>query len=98
MSRVTVHSNSTSLGSGPEGPPPPPKETPTGKKMTGDGAAPAVTVMVTSTVALPPFASWASTVTAYSDLLAASKVTPVPTATWPAPSMSKEEASAPERL
>ena len=95
MSRVTVHSKSSALGVGPEGPPPPP---PGGMKMIGGLIGLVETVMVTSTVALPPFASWASTVTAYSDLVAASKVTPAPTAIWPAPSMSKEEASAPERL
>ncbi len=56
MSRVTFHSKSTSLGLGPEGPPPPPP------MMIGGPTGPAVTVMVTSTVASPPFPSSAVTV------------------------------------
>ena len=58
MSRVTVHSKSTSLGVGPLGPlgPPPP---PRVLMITG----PAVTVMVTSTMAVSPCLSSAVTVT-----------------------------------
>ena len=58
---------------------------------------PAVTVMVTSTVAEAPSGSLASTMTAYSSFIAASNVTPMPTVIWPSLSMSKEDASAPER-
>ena len=58
MSRVTVHSNSISLGVGPEGPPPPP---PPNTIVGPTGCV--VTVMVTSTIARPPFSSFAATVT-----------------------------------
>ena len=65
--------------------------------MTGGSTGPAVTVMVTSTVAEANARSLASTVTAYSSFIAAANVTPMPTVIWPSLSMSKEDASAPER-
>ena len=61
---------------------------------------PAVTVMVTSTVAVAlasPLPSSAVTVTTYVSCVAISKVTPVATAIWPLLSMLNEPESAPER-
>ena len=63
---------------------------------------PAVTVMVTSTVAVAlasPLPSSAVTVTTYVVLRGdASNVTPVATVIWPLLSMLNEDESAPERL
>ena len=63
---------------------------------------PAVTVMVTSTIAVAlasPLPSSAVTVTTYVSCVAISKVTPVATVIWPlSASMLNEPESAPERL
>ena len=99
MSCFTVHSKSTVLGEGPEGPPPPPVGPGPLGPGPGPGAGRAVTVMVTSTVARPPLPSSASTMTVYVSFAAMSKVTPSPTVIWPlCRPMSKKCASLPKRL